>query len=129
MPTYGNKTLNTKVYTPIGVKPDGITQWQNRDSDSPQGYSLLTLQVRSPSPGSKNYRATSKLLVPVVQEEDSACGCAGAFLRQIACEVTFTIDSTSTAAEREDAYERFKAWVNDATNFEAAFQDLLPTYG
>lgn len=128
MPAFGNKTLNSKVYVPNDVS-GGVTKWMERSSSAPAGFSPLTLSVRAPSAGSKNYRAVSKVLIPVVQGEDSACGCAGTYLRQISYEVTAVIDASSTAAEREDAYERFKAWVNDATNFEAAFQDLVPTYG
>lgn len=128
MPAFGNVVLNTKTYTPNDIS-GGVTRWMERSSGSPQGFSPLTLSVRPPSNGSKNYRVTSKMLVPVVQSESSACGCEGDFLRQIAYEVTVTIDASSSAAERTDAYERFKAWVNDATNFEAAFQDLIPTYG
>lgn len=128
MPTFGNVVLNEATYVPNDIS-GGVTRWMDRTNTSPQGFSELTLSVRPPSNGSKNYRVTSKLRVPVVQSESSACGCEGDFIRQIACEVTFTIDASSTTSERTEAYERFKDWVNDATNFEAAFQDLIPTYG
>jgi hypothetical protein len=124
MAAQANVTLNTKVYVPIGIA-DNVAKWRESSAAYPQGYSILSLSLRPPSPGSKNYRAVSKLLVPVVQAEDSGFAPAGTFLRQSAFEVTATLDSTLSAAERLDSWTRFKEWVANA-QFEDAFSNLVP---
>lgn len=122
----GNLTLNLKVYTPVS-NLSGVTSWKYMADGIPNGYSSVQLQVKEPTAGVKNYRATSKMLVPVVKGEDSTCGCVGDFLRQIGYEVTMTADRTSTAAERTDAYLRFKDLVA-TPEFIAVFRDLTPQY-
>ncbi len=117
-------TLNTKVYNPIGIV-DGVAKWRETSAAFPQGYSILSLSMKSPSPGSKNYRSVSKMLIPVVQATDSGFAQAGTFLRQSAYEVTATLDSALTAAERTDAWTRFKEWVA-SSQFEDPFADLIP---
>jgi hypothetical protein len=118
--------LNTKVYTPVS-NLSGITKWSYQAGGIPNGYSSVQLSVKEPASGVKNYRATGKLLVPVVKDDDSTCGCIGDFLRQIGYEVTMTANVTSTAAERSDAYVRFKDLVN-TPEFIAVFRDLTPQY-
>lgn len=125
MAAQANVVLNTdKTYIPIGIT-DNVARWRESSAAYPQGYSILSLSLRPPSPGSKNYRATSKLLVPIVQTADSGFAPAGTFLRQSAFEVTATLDSSLSAAERADAWTRFKEWVANA-QFEDAFKNLVP---
>lgn len=124
---FANVVLNTKTYNPSDVT-SGMARWMERSGSSPQAFSPLVLQVRPPAAGVKNYRVYSRMVVPVVKADDSACGCEGDFLRQIGFEVTATISHGSLLTERTDAYLRFKDWVA-ATNFVDAFQNLVPTYG
>lgn len=121
-----NITLNTKVYGPTG-NMNGTAKWLDRTSGIPNGYSPLHLAVKDPGPGVKNYRSSAKLLVPVIQGDDTDCHCIGDFLRQIGYEVTMTANVGSTVAERTDAYLRFKDLVNSA-EFIAVFRDLTPQY-
>lgn len=119
-------TLNTKVYSPI-QNSNGIARWSERSGGVPNGYSPLDITVREPAPGVKNFRAISKMLVPVVTTVDSSCSCIGDFLRQTGYEVTMTSAVGSTTAERTDAYLRFKDLVASPA-FIAAFRDLTPSY-
>lgn len=121
-----NITLNTKVYGPVG-NIAGTAKWLDRTAGVPNAYSALHIVVKEPAAGVKNFRATAKLLVPVVQTDESACGCPGDFLRQAAYEVTMTSNVGSTTAERTDAYLRFKDLVA-SPEFIAAFRDLTPSY-
>lgn len=121
-----NIVLNTKTYGPVG-NLNGTTKWLERSSGVPNGYAPLHLAVKEPGPGVKNYRASAKLLVPVIQTVDSDCTCIGDFLRQIGYEVTMTANVGSTVAERTDAYLRFVALV-ETPEFIAVFRDLTPQY-
>ncbi len=117
-------TLNTKVYSPVGVFSN-TAKWEDRTGGIPNGFSPLTLLVKQPTPGVANYRASAKLLVPVVQSAETACACPGEFLRQTGYEVSMTAAVGGTTAERTDAYLRFKDFVASA-EFIAAFRDLIP---
>jgi hypothetical protein len=127
MASFANVTLNTKVYNPSTIEK-GMTKWLERSGGVPNSFGVLALSVTPPSSGAKNYRAYTRMVTPVVKGEDSSCGCAGDFLRQIGFEVNATFAPGSTLAERTDAYLRFAAWVSHA-NFIAAFQNLEATYG
>ena len=119
-------TLNTKVYSPI-QNSNGVARWSERSGGIPNSYSPLDITVREPAAGVKNFRAISKLLVPVVSTEATSCSCVGDFLRQVGYEVTMTANVGSTTAERTDAYLRFKDLVA-SPEFIAAFRDLTPSY-
>lgn len=125
MPSASNVVLNTKTYAPSDIV-SGTMRWMERSGGYGSSFSPLTLRVVPPAAGVKNYRVTSKLLVPVVATDDSACGCEGQFLRQISADLTVTIAAGSTAAERAEFFLRLSDWVADAA-FQAAVENLEPT--
>lgn len=119
-------TANTVVYSPAGVAGN-LASWINRAAGVAGTFSNLTGSVTSPGPQGKVYRATWKLVVPVVATVDTTCACAGAVLRSSQVEVTFLLPTTSTTAERTDLELRFKDLVANG-QFTASVNDLvLPT--
>lgn len=121
---FGNLTLNSKVYEAQDI-PGGTARWVEKSGGVGTSFSPLTLKVAPPAAGVRNYRVDSKLIVPVVSLTDTALGPAGTFLHQIVVNTSVTVSNASTAAERTDAYERFKAFVA-TTAFKDAFEDLTP---
>lgn len=122
MSSFTNITLNTKVYNPADIV-SGSARWMEKSGGVGTSFAPLTLRVVPPAAGVKNYRVQSKMLVPVVADDNSTCACDGEFLRQIGGDISITVANGSTLAERQDFYERFKAWVG-STQFKAAVENL-----
>lgn len=127
MSTFAPITLDTKVYTNSDIT-GGIARWMERSGGAPASFSPLTLQVKPPAAGVRNYRVTAKIVIPVVQAADSACGCAGDFIRQDSFEVVYTTSNTSTTAERTHALAAIQAFMANAV-FSAAVISLEPVNG
>ena len=94
-------TLNSKVYNFAGFDTQQLSNYVNRDSGVPTGFSRLTARVDD-GQGSANTKVRWKLKVPVVASEDSECSCAGALLRDYIVDIVVTVPPGSTSAERTD---------------------------
>jgi len=116
-------TLNTKVYSYDGFTNQAISQYSDRSSGVPAGFSPLTAKVEDGGPAS-NTKVRWKLKVPVVAAEDSECSCAGSLLREYIVDIVFTVPPGSTTAERTDIMDRVQDLAANA-QFVASLVNLL----
>lgn len=116
-------TLNSKVYNFAGFDTQQLSNYVNRDSGVPTGFSRLTSRVDD-GQGSANTKVRWKLKVPVVASEDSECSCAGALLREYIVDIVATVPPGSTSAERTDLDARITDLVASA-EFTASITNLI----
>lgn len=119
-------TLNTVVYSPAG-SDKGILYWWNRSGGVAGSFSSLTQGFVSNSGARKLTKATFRLSIPVVADENSSCACAGEVVRTSSAQMDFWIDPNATAAERLDLYNRVKD-LAASTLVSDAVSDLNPAY-
>lgn len=98
-------TLNSKVYNFAGFDTQSVSNYANRDSGVPSGFSKLTSRVDDGS-ASSNTKVRWKLKVPVIATESSECACEGALLRDYIADIVVTVPPGSTLAERTDLEAR-----------------------
>lgn len=99
--------LNSLNYVGTGIQ-NGISHWWERSLGLVNAFSSLTARVA--------YNPTKtvvawKLTVPVVQGDDSACGCAGEVVRTTIVDVSVRFDRGATSAERADVLLRLQNLV------------------
>jgi hypothetical protein len=110
MPAQSSITLNTKVYTPRGTS-NGISTWVLAgDTSFGGGLSSVTESVRGPLDSGVS-RVRWVVAIPKLATSDSACSCTGADLGQGKADITITVPSSFTAAERQDFVDRLQALV------------------
>jgi len=120
-------TLNTKVYTPRGKNAGDIATWALAgDTTFGGATSYLTEKVSNPNTAGVT-RVTFKVTIPKAATADSACGCVGQELYRGTADISVSIPSGFTAAERDDFTKRVQGLVanavysNATTNLEGSW--------
>lgn len=63
----GQATPVNKTFSPVKVDAAGVAKWVDRSGGIALGYPAITMSVREPSKGSRNYKVTRKLVIPVLE--------------------------------------------------------------
>lgn len=104
MPAFGVVSLvvdaTTYTYNPSNLT-GGVAYNVDRSASSyPSGFGTLMRSTRGPVSGNGIYRISLKLQDPIVDETDSACGCAGELEYVDSVSVEFVLSERSTAEQR-----------------------------
>lgn len=93
-----------RTFDPDVITPQGVARWVDRSSGIAVGFPSMTLSVRKPGPGSRNFKVTAVLTVPTLETlgTSTASGILPANLVGYNCtaRLEFTLPERSTAAER-----------------------------
>lgn len=117
-----NITLDTKVYTGMGLSPNG-SKFQNRDAGVVSGFKTLDMSINF-TKDKTNVRF--KLFKPTVQTEATDCACPGEVLRERYLDIVVRYDKLDTQADRDSILQDAKDLVN-STQFAAYVKDLTIT--
>jgi hypothetical protein len=99
--------LNSLNYVGSGIV-NGVSQFWERSKSLVSAFSTLTGRVNY---GTAKTTVAWKLTVPVVKEDDTACGCAGEVVRTTIVDVSVRFDRSATSAERADVLQRLQDLV------------------
>lgn len=101
------------VFSPVGISTEGVALYEDRASGISVGFPRLTASLRRPAKGSSNYRATIKMVLPVLEQTSpsTATGIqpAPTVAYSINSTVEMVIPSRSTLVNRSDALALLKA--------------------
>jgi len=111
--------LNSLNYVGTGIL-NGVSYFYERASGLVNAFSVLTGRVNY---GTTKTTVAYKLTVPIVQEDDSACGCAGEVVRTTIVDISVRFDRSATSAERADVLARVQDLVA-TTQFESSIINL-----
>jgi hypothetical protein len=64
--TDGQPTPVVRVFAPVGIDTNQVASYENRVTGIPVGYDGLSIGMRRPTKGSRNYKHTVRLLLPNV---------------------------------------------------------------
>lgn len=112
-------TLDGVVYADMGVT-NGVHSWTDHSAGIPAGFSTLTQRINFTK---ERVNFLTKLYVPTVASEPSACACPGALLDDIYFDVNVRASKTSDAVMRAFILQAIKDYV--ATTH---FSDLLTNF-
>lgn len=102
------------TFDPEGFILPGVAKWVNRAGGIPVGYPSVTLSARSPSKGSRNYKITAKLSLPVLEQVAPSVIWTKAY--DLSAIMEFILPERSTAAERlaflNHVHSLFAATIN-----------------
>lgn len=115
--------LNTKSYAPRGKNSGNVAAWALvGDATFGGATSIVSEKVGEPDKGG-NTRISFRLTVPKAATVDSACACTGSVLGTGYVDISVTIPSNYTAAERDDLRLRTQGLVASAV-FTSAVRDM-----
>lgn len=63
----GQATPANHTFSPVKVDAAGVAKWVDRSGGIALGYPTITLSMREPTKGSRNYRVTRKIVIPVLE--------------------------------------------------------------
>lgn len=125
--TQSATVANNVQYEPDGVDANGVARWVDRTGDVPAGYPYITMQVRRPTKGSRNYKVTAVLGIPTLETlgTSSQSGFLPAQTVGYVCaaRLEFSLPERATGAERARLLSVVSSFL--ATNVEAS--DGSPT--
>jgi hypothetical protein len=116
--------LNSKTYNPDGFDANAVSNYSERSSGTPSGYSGLTW---STSRTAEYQKGKIGLTIPVVATTDSDCSCAGAVLRTYRLRVESEEPVTGTLAERQDLLDRIQDLVLTTQFEQFILNNVKPT--
>jgi hypothetical protein len=109
-----------RTFSPAGSPAFGVTRWEDRSGGIPIGYPIITVSLRRPQKGNRNYKMTMKLSVPTLEQTSpsTASGIQPAPTLAYACSaiVDFIIPERSSDAERLVLMRLFRSWFMDTIN-------------
>ncbi|DAD50124.1 TPA_asm: coat protein [ssRNA phage Gerhypos.1_49] len=63
----GQPTPTTRVFAPVGIDSNQVASYENRATGIAVGYDGLSIGMRRPTKGSRNYKHTVRLLLPTLE--------------------------------------------------------------
>lgn len=127
----GQATPVTHTFSPVNIDSVGVSKLVDRSGGIAIGFPALTISVRSPSKGSKNYRVIAKVVVPTLEVTSPSTGTgiqpAPMKAYDILGTLEFVLPERSTLAERKNVFAYVKNLmananlVNAVETFEAIY--------
>jgi hypothetical protein len=63
----GQPTPATRVFAPVGIDPNYVASYENRVTGIPIGYDGLSIGMRRPVKGNRNFKHTVRLTLPILE--------------------------------------------------------------
>lgn len=127
----GQATPVNHTFSAVKVDAQGIAKWADRSGGIALGFPVLTFLLRDPTKGSRNYKATAKVVIPVLEVTSAATSTGIQPAPTKAYDLTATMEMVlperSTAAQRADLLAYMKNFMastvvsSAVSSFEAVF--------
>lgn len=119
----GQTTPVVHTFSPVNIDSVGVAKLVDRSGGIAIGFPVLTMSVRSPSKGSRNYRVIAKIVVPTLEVTSPSTGTgiqpAPTKAYDILGTLEFVLPERSTVQERKNAYAYLKNWMANANMIQA----------
>lgn len=116
--TVNDSVSTERVFAPAGISPEGVAMYEDRSGGISVGFPKLTVNLRRPTKTSTNYRATVKLVLPILEQTSpsTATGIqpAPTVAYSITAQTEVVIPSRSTLTDRQNALAIHKNALADA---------------
>ncbi len=127
----GQATPVNHTFAPVNIDQAGIAKWADRVGGIAIGYPTITYSLRQPNKGSRSYKLTAKVVVPVLEQTSpsTATGIQPAPVKayDLLANVDFVLPERSTLSQRNDLLAYVKNVLGNAIitsgvqNFESVY--------
>lgn len=129
----GQTTPVSHTFSPVNIDQAGVARWADRVGGIALGFPVLSFSNKSPvSKGSRNFRQTVKIVVPVMEQTSAstATGIQPAPTKSydLIFNGEFILPERSTLAQRNDLLAYVKNFLANASVITAAVQNFESVY-
>lgn len=128
----GQATPANHTFNPVGISPDGVASWADRSGGIALGYPVVSVRMKTPSAGSRNYRITAKVVTPILEvtSPSTASGIQPAPTKayDLIGTMEFVIPERSTLAQRKDFIAFVRNFLATASVITPAVNDFENVY-
>jgi hypothetical protein len=128
----GKATPVAHTFAPVtSSDPNGVALWTDRSTGVAVGFPVISLKLRAPSKGSRNFKLTSKVKLPVLNVTSPSTGSGIQPLPSVAynieANIEFLLPEASLLADRKDFFAFVKnymanaVWTAAVENYEEVF--------
>lgn len=128
----GKTTPVAHTFAPVtSSDPNGVAVWTDRSTGVAVGFPILTMKMRAPFKGSRNYKLTAKVKLPVLNVTSPSTGTGIQPLPSVAYNIEgnieFLLPEASLLADRRDFFAYVKnymanaVWTAAVENYEEVF--------
>ncbi len=128
----GKATPVAHTFAPVtSSDPNGVAVWTDRASGVAVGFPVVTLKLRAPVKGSRVYKLTSKVKLPVLNVTSPSTGSGIQPLPSVAynieANIEFVMPEASLLADRKDFFAYVKNYLANAV-WTQAVENLEEVY-
>ena len=120
-----------RVFSPMGVL-NGLAKWAYKTLGVVAGYNWLSQFLRVPTPQSDAYKATFKLVTPVLEVTSPSTGSgiqpAPTVAYELIANLEFVLPSRSSLQERKDILAMLCDFVANEAQLTKAVEELEPVW-
>lgn len=127
----GQATPASHTFSVAGVI-DGVAKWEDRSGGIALGYPAVTFSMRRPTKGSRNFKVTAKVQLPVLEvtSPSTSSGIQPAPTKAYDCFATveFTVPERSTQLDRNNLLAYLKNFLGNASVVPPALSNFDPVW-
>lgn len=112
------------TFNPVNIDQAGIAKWADRSGGIALGFPVVSMLLRNPTKGSRNYKLTAKIVTPVLEvtSPSTSTGIQPAPTKayDLLCTIDMVLPERSTLLQRSDLVAFLQAFVAKAVFTDAA---------
>lgn len=128
----GQTTPVNHTFSPVGKDGNGVAKWVDRSGGIAIGYPTITMSVKEPTKGSRNFKVTRRVVLPVLEvtSPSTMTGIQPAPTKayDLIADTTYVLPERSTLAQRNDLIAYVKNFDANSVSL-AAVKDFEPVFG
>lgn len=128
----GAATPVNHTFSPVNIDSNGIAKWADRSTGIPIGFPALTFMLKNPSKGSKSYKVSAKVVLPVLEvtSPSTMTGIqpAPTLAYNLLATIEFVLPERSTLQQRKDLLAYVKNALANASVIPPAVENFEAVY-
>jgi hypothetical protein len=128
----GQPTPATRVFAPVGIDSNYVATYENRSTGIAVGYDGLSIGMRRPSKGNRNYKHTVRLALPTLEttSPSTSSGIQPAPTKAYDCfaVIEFVSPERSTTQNRKDMVTLLRNALAAGNVVDTCVQNLETVY-
>jgi len=128
----GQATPVNHTFSPVNIDAGGVARWADRSSGIAIGFPVISQSLRNPTKGSRNYRMTAKVQLPVLEvtSPGTATGIQPAPTKayDLLATIELVLPERSTLAQRNDLLAYVKNLLANPAVVPPAVQNFEQVY-
>lgn len=128
----GKATPVAHTFAPVTINSAGVASWADRSGGISIGFPQLTYSLKNPTTGSRSYKLTAKVVLPVLEQTSpsTATGIQPAPVvgYNLLANIELVLPERSTLADRNDLIAFVRNYLANAAVITAGVQNYETVY-